>query len=135
MRFDITIDGNEESGLFPIIFELGKGDFYRFFKAKTYGDPAVSVFVVLMCRAPYLKFRQRIRWHKQEPCFLGVDVMLSLDEMVALSPSARKKRVAEEIIKTLPLGIKKVPSKEWNGMEFLRDVEEQFIAVGWLPPK
>jgi len=60
----------------------------RFFKPRSYGEAIQEVVIVLMCRDPMYRFKQRVRLDRKERIFY-TDVMLDWGEMLGAGPRRR----------------------------------------------
>ena len=60
----------------------------RFFKPRSYGEAIQEVVIVLVCRDPMYRFKQRVRLDRKERIFY-TDVMLDWGEMLGAGPRRR----------------------------------------------
>jgi hypothetical protein len=128
MNFFITCDAHKDSGLNELLNVM---DLDEYFSEKQYDDSATELAVILMCRDPYLNFKQRIRFSKAENC-LYMDIMLDLDQMKNASPERRKRIVAEKLVTEVPQIIKKYKFRDFDLKRFSSDLIEWFEKHGWI---
>ena len=131
MKFDITCDANLESGLNELLNELYDSGFNDRFSEELYDDSGTDLFVVLMCRLPELKFKQRIRLAKKENC-LYMDLMLDLTRMNQADLQTRKRIVASKLITEVPEIIAKYKHLDFDLIRFKSHLSSWFEDRGWL---
>ena len=90
MKFGISYDANIESGLIEVLNEISLEEH---FEERFFDDSGLELFIVLMCRDPIWKFKQRIRFDRKENC-LYMDLMLDLPTMSNADFPNRKRIVA-----------------------------------------
>ena len=131
MRFAITGDVNQESGVAEVVFEIS-GPTEKHFIQKDYGAGLSGVVIVLMCRNPELNFRRRLRLAKKTQK-LYLDIMLDLHEMVPLDHEARKRIVGHQISEELPPILRKYAIPDFDDARFVNDMRDWFGTIGLLP--
>jgi hypothetical protein len=123
MRLTILGDISGETKVDEVIFALNDTGYRRFFDEQNYGEEVNGICIVLMCRAPYLKFKQRIRFSKKEKV-LYMDIMLDYNQFIDVDQSVRNRIVAEKLITEVPQIISKYKFKEFNLPKFEADWKE-----------
>lgn len=121
MRFNVLSDSNWEAKLDHAtrVFEL-----WEFFEDLRYGDDlSGGITVVLMCRAPELEFKQRIRLSKKDQR-LYMDVMLDLPSFVNASHSQRRQMVASNLLSEVPRVVAKYRFKSFDIERFTKDLHQ-----------
>jgi hypothetical protein len=88
------------------------------------GSGLESVVVVLMCQAPELALKQRVR-HAKEKATLYVDVMLDLPFFVQASHAERRAKIAMEVIAQLQVVLGKRTVADFNSVLFLDQLREE----------
>jgi len=131
MRFRIVADYDGESKLDEVLDSFPGAVFEEFFAAKYYNDSGIGIGVVLMCRHPSLKFKQRIRFYRKENC-LYIDIMLDFDQIKQADSTARKKIVAEKLVTEIPQIIAKYKFKDFDLTRFASDLRGWFEQQGWI---
>jgi len=127
MDLFITSDANAESGLGEVVYRIS-GPTRKHFAAKDYGASLHGVGVVLMCRNPALKFKQRIKFVKKEKT-LYLDIMLDLDQMRVATPEERQQIVIQRILKEVPEIIARKAIPDFNQEEFACDLQAWFASM------
>lgn len=122
MRFGITSDANEESGVGELV-DLISGPTRRHFLSRDYGPGVLAVVVVLMCRNPDLNFHRRVRFSKKDRMF-SMDVMLDLDEMKRALPEERKAAIFDRLLIELPAAMRKRSFADFDQELFDEDLNE-----------
>jgi hypothetical protein len=130
MRFGITCDANQESGVGEVVFEVC-GPTRKHFEPKDYGAGLSEIFIVLMCRNPELNFKRRLRLVKKDRV-LYLDIMLDLHEMVPLEHEARKRIVGHWISEELPPILRKYAIPDFDDARFIDDMLDWFRTIGLL---
>ena len=120
MRFSLTSDANWESKIEHAVRPL---DLEAFFELREYGLGLSNISVVLMCRDPDLKFRQRIRY-SQADSHISMDVMLSLPELVAATHSERRRIIAAALANEVPRIIVERRVKNFDVSSFVSDLKQ-----------
>jgi hypothetical protein len=80
MHFRITADSNQESGVGDVVTEMS-GPTRQHFFPRDYGRGLLRLGVMLMCRAPHLNFKRRVRFFKKDQT-LYMDLRLYLLDMI-----------------------------------------------------
>jgi hypothetical protein len=127
MHFRITSDTNAESGVGEVVTEIS-GATREHFASKAYGAGLSGLCVVLMCRDPELKFKQRIRFAKKERR-LYMDVMLDLERMVDLSHDDRRRLVAAALEDEVPAALHKYAFPEFDYATFVADLQSWLGSI------
>lgn len=130
MRFNILSDANWEAKIDHVQRVL---DLWNFFYHRNYGnDLSGGIVVVLMCRDPEYKFKQRIRFSKKEQK-LYMDIMLDYLNFVTASHAQRRQMVAKHLQTEIPLVIAKYKFKDFDLERFSTDlnhgVSEQLLGA------
>lgn len=128
MDFRISADVHKDSKVDEVLYEL---ELDEHFSNRYYDDSGITIFIVLMCRAPYLNFKQRIRLSKTENC-LYMDIMLDFEQMKDATPGERKSIVAEKLITEVPQIIAKYKFRDFDLGRFSADLKEWFENHGWI---
>lgn len=131
MRFFITGDSNREAKLDEILDALYDLGFQKYFAEKGYDDSGIEIAVILMCRDPYLNFKQRIRFSKKENV-LYMDIMLDFDQMKSADSETRKSIVAEKLVNEVPQIIAKYKFRDFDLKRFSLDLSNWFENQGWI---
>jgi len=129
MHVRVTGDTNAESGVGEIVGEVS-GPLRQYFLARDYGEGLLGVVVVLMCRDPQLKFKQRIRLSKKEKK-LYMDIMLESEEMTQLSTDSRRRAISERITTEVPQILARYAPPRFDSKRFVADLTEWMHA--WEP--
>ncbi|SRR6266545_4256252 len=120
MHVFITSDANQESGVGEFVDKVsGRTDAH--FHEKDYGVGLHGLVVVLMCRNPDLKFKQRIRLSKKEKK-LYMDIMLNLDEMKDATHETRKCIITERLANEVPAILRKYSIRDFDEERFVADL-------------
>lgn len=106
MRFSLLCDAHQDAGLDKVIFRFTDLGLRRYFEERNYGETLAGITIVLMCRNPALKFKQRIRHSKKERK-LYMDIMLDLDQLRQMTQQQREQTVAASMLAELPPVLKK----------------------------
>ena len=139
MKFFVTSDADEETGLHELVYEINRQPMDGFFLDRFYDDSFVGLCLVLMCRDLASNYKQRIRFRKNKNV-LYIDIMCDWDVMVLSGPEARRRIVAEKIVAEVPQIIAQYKSKAKYGFKnfdlarFTWDLREWFEANSWLKP-
>jgi hypothetical protein len=134
MIFRNTSDASSETKIQEVTHALIDLGFEEYFEEKQYDDTNLEIFVILMCRDPYLKFKQRIRLAKQENT-LYLDIMLDYYEMRDTDTDGRKKIVAEKLVVEIPEIIAKYNKKktfDFDLNRFTADLKDWFVQNKWI---
>ena len=124
MRFIITCDANEESGVGEIVEEIS-GPTRKHFVAKDYGVGLHGLGVILMCRDPELNFKRRIRLSKKEK-ILYMDIMLNFDQMKQIEHKERKEIIVSRILTEVPTILQKYSISDFDKEYFVNDLKDWF---------
>ncbi|MFT3935795.1 MAG: hypothetical protein QM726_19360 [Chitinophagaceae bacterium] len=95
-RFNILSDTNWETKVENAI-DLLDG-IQHYFEMRNYGKGLAGIVLVVMCRDPRLKFKQRKRFLKKNN-YLYLDIMLDYSEMISTTDNFLKARIIVEKIK------------------------------------
>jgi hypothetical protein len=125
MRVNILSDSNWEAKLDHAMRALALHDF---FENRSYGqDLSGGIIVVLMCRDPDLKFKQRIRFSKK-PQRLYMDIMLSLPEFISATHAQRRQILAARLTDDIPRIIAKYRFKKFDLPGFSNDLNSEVFS-------
>jgi len=94
-----------------------------FFYKKNYGGSVNKIAIILMCREPQLKFKQRIRFLKQEK-ILYMDIMLDYYKFMDVDQKTRERQVAEKLIAEVPAIIAKYKFPDFDLPKFEKDFKK-----------
>ena len=131
MWFRIVGDSNIEAGLSEVLHAKSASGFEEYFSDKFYDDSGLRLGVVLMCRDPELKFKQRISISKKDNT-LYLDLMLDSEQMERADLATRKQIVGEKIVNEVPQIVAKKKFKDFDLPRFSRDLREWFEKQGWV---
>lgn len=126
MRFTITGDVDNRSGVQDVLNAISNNDLDDYFDERCYDDSGLELFVVLMCRDPSLKFSQRMRYSRGENV-LYMDIMLDFERMRLAELKMRKVIIAEEIGKQVPKIIAKYDI-DFDSERFSKDLGNWFAT-------
>ena len=110
MRFFITCDSFWEAQVDKVIDRIDDTGYKRYFSEQDYGISLEGITVVLMCQAPNLNLKQRIRLSKKEKK-IYLDIMLDLPHFLEIDQKEREKIIVDKLIAELPPIIVKYKSK------------------------
>lgn len=127
MHIRITADANVESGVGEFVSEIS-GPTRKHFADKNYGAGLTGLVIVLMCRNPDFKFKQRIRLVKKEK-ILYMDIMLDLDEMKNTDNSFRKRIIVERIANEVPVVLTKYSISDFDEARFIGDLDNWLKSI------
>lgn len=130
MKFGITYDANFESGLFEAL-RGSRVQLEDYLLERVYDSSGLELFIVLMCRDPMWKFKQRIRFDRKANC-LYMDLMLDLPTMSSADNKTRRRIVAEKIVSEVPAIIGKYKLKDFDLPRFSSDLKEWFESNRWI---
>ena len=131
MRFVIVGDTDSEAKLDEVFDGFADLGFRSYFAEKQYDDSELKIAVILMCRNPSLKFKQRIRFSKKENT-LYMDVMLDFEKLKSSNSQTRKQKVAEKLLIKLPQIISKYKFKDFDLRRFSSDLRDWFKQHHWI---
>jgi hypothetical protein len=131
MELGITYDANREARLDEVRSSKNRDGFEEYFADKYYDDSGIAIFIVLMCRSPYLNFKQRIRFVKADNC-LYMDIMLDYEHMTTTDTDGRKRYVAEKLINEVPQIIAKYKFRDFDLKRFSSDLRLWFEDHEWI---
>jgi len=123
MTFFITSDSNWEAKIDKVLYAIQDTGCQLYFEKKDYGKSINGIGVVLMCRDPYLNFKQRIRFEKKSS-WLSLDIMLDFDQFKNLDQNQRNKIAAEKFISEIPAIIAKYKFKDFDLERFSADLSK-----------
>jgi len=128
MEFGITCDIYWETRVddFLDITNDKKNSIVDYFNKKYFGEKPKGIFIVLMCRQPYLKFKQRKRYSKKDN-ILYLDIMLNYDEMINSEKTKRNEIIATNIISELPIVLEKYKFSGFDLELFKKDLVKYFV--------
>ncbi|MDB4904018.1 MAG: hypothetical protein JWQ63_3299 [Mucilaginibacter sp.] len=78
MRVFITCDANWEAKIDKVLNILSETGYKAVFERRDYGTTIDGIGIVLMCRDPSLKFKQRIRYSRKDRT-IYMDIMLNFN--------------------------------------------------------
>jgi len=131
MNFNITADSNWEAKIDKVLYALQDTGCQPYFEKRDYGKSIYGIGVVLMCRDPYLNFKQRIRFDKKTQ-WLSIDIMLDFDLFKQITLEEKNKIVAEKFIAEIPPIIAKYKFKDFDLIKFKADLSKFMKKL--IPP-
>jgi hypothetical protein len=120
VRLSILCDIAEETKVDKVMRAIYDTGYRHFFDEHIYGDTVHGICIILMCRDPYLKFKQRIRFSKKEKK-LYMDIMLDYNQFIDVDQLVRNTIVAKKLIIEVPQIIAKYKFKDFNLSKFELD--------------
>lgn len=129
MEFFVTQDADITAGLDSFLNVLRSNGFESDFLPKQYNDLGTDLGIVLMCRQPYHRFKQRIR-HSKKDNTLYIDLMLELAEMASMPPTEKISFIARKMLVELPPIISKYRKLDFDILRFSRDLREWYENHG-----
>lgn len=132
MKFFVTSDADEETGLHELVYEINRQPMDDFFKDRLYDDSGIGLCIVLMGRDPIWNFKRRIRFMKKRNT-LYIDVMCNWYAMVSSDRTTRKRIVGEKIVNEVPQIIAKKKFEDFDLPRFSSDLRKWFEQNGWIP--
>jgi hypothetical protein len=132
LHLRITCDANEESGVGEVVDEIS-GPTRKNFATKNYGLSLLGIGVVLICRNPELKFKQRLKFSKSEKR-LYMDVMLDLGQMRQADHERRKRIICERLAEEIPAVVRKYSVPDFDEERFAADLKSWLAEIGSMQP-
>jgi hypothetical protein len=129
MRLIITYDAAWEARLDGVTKAFSLSGYRNLFDSRNYGEGLRGIAVILMCRDPNLKFKQRIRFVKKNKT-LYMDIMLDLDQMRQANDDVRKKIVAERLADEVPTILCKYSIPDFDEARFVKDMKAWLKKIG-----
>ncbi|HTB99706.1 MAG TPA: hypothetical protein VK705_03395 [Ferruginibacter sp.] len=123
MEFFITTDSWWETRIDKVTSVMHDYHIKHFFANKNYGSSVNKIAIILMCREPHLKFKQRIRFLKQEK-ILYMDIILDYYQFMDVDQKVRERQVAEKLIAEVPAIIAKYKFPDFNLPKFEKDFKK-----------
>ena len=120
MRFVITADSNQESGVSDVLYELS-GPTRQHFLPRDYGSGLPQLGVVLMCRDPHFNFKRRVRFSRKDQA-LYMDVMLHLPDMIPLTHDERRRVIVQRLLLEIPEVLTKYAFRDFDQPGFESDL-------------
>ncbi len=127
LHLRITSDANEESGVGEVVDEIS-GPTRKHFATKSYGIGILGIGVVLMCRNPELKFKQRLTFSKADKR-LSMDVMLDLAQMRQADHQGRKRIIRERLAEEVPAVLRKYSIPDFDEERFVADLKHWLAEI------
>lgn len=131
LKLRISSDSNWEARVNEFTDELPRPRFETRFAKTYYGAGIADIFIVLTCRDPALRFRQRIKWLEAERA-LELDVMLPLEEMITATTEERCQIGAQCMLRDISKVLKKYKISGFDSDRFLADMDAYFRRRKWL---
>ncbi len=103
-----------------------KSSINDFFVEKNYGEKPRKIFIVLMCRQPYLNFKQRKRYLKKDN-ILYLDIMLDYDKMMNSDKPKRNELIAKKLMAELYIILEKYRFPKFDLKTFNEDLTKYFV--------
>jgi len=129
-EFFITSDINWETKVDKALDQIN--DIDEFFAQKNYGEDLLGITIIMMCRSPKLKFKQRKRYSKTEKK-LYLDIMLDYNQMVNTQNDKDKAKIlVQHLNLELPPVLDKYKFEDFNTAEFETDLQLYFKSKGFL---
>ena len=126
MNVFITGDSNVESGVVRVVVDLS-GPTADYFAPRNYGASVAGIAIVLMCRDPELKFKQRRRFSKKDKT-LYLDIMLDIVEMESLEHSERVDVASRAIITEVPAALERYRFEDFETDRFVSELTEWLVS-------
>ncbi|HTB99705.1 MAG TPA: hypothetical protein VK705_03390 [Ferruginibacter sp.] len=123
MEFFITSDSWWETKVDKVVSTLYHLGYDRFFDKRNYGNSVNKIAIILMCREPHLKFKQRIRYLNEEK-ILYIDIMLDFYQFMDVEQKIRERQVAEKLISEVPPIIAKYKFPDFDLPKFEKDFKK-----------
>lgn len=127
-RFNILADFYWETQIDKVLESLSNTGYRRFFLEQDYGVSLDGITVVLMCQAPYLNLKQRIRLSKKEKK-IYLDIMLDLPHFLEIAQKERERIIVDKLIAEIPPIIAKYKLEDFNLAEFEKDLENWMSKI------
>jgi hypothetical protein len=124
MRFMITSDANQESGVGEVVYDVC-GPTHQHFLPRDYGSGLPQLGVVLMCRDPLFNFKRRVRFSKKDQA-LYMDVMLHLPDMIPLTHDERRRVIVQRLLFEIPEVLTKYAFRDFDQPRFESDLRAWF---------
>lgn len=131
MRLNILCDISWESKVDQALSNLDIRKLNEYLEKQNIGSGLSGITIVLMCRNPELKFKQRIRLSKKENK-LYMDIMLDYDHFVQVENRQRQMIIGESILKELPKTLKKYKLYDFRIENLENGLEEYFRKIEWI---
>jgi|LakMenEpi03Aug12_release.lakeMendotaPanAssembly.Ray.scaffolds.fasta_scaffold587122_2 hypothetical protein len=128
MRFFITCDSFWEAQVDKVIDRIDDTGYKRYFSEQDYGTSLDGITVVLMCQAPNLNLKQRIRLSKKEKK-IYLDIMLDLPHFLEIAQKEREKIIVDKLIAEIPSIITKYKLEDFNLMKFETDLKNWMSKI------
>jgi hypothetical protein len=129
MRLNILCDAHWESRADRVLHALSATGYRSLFAARDYGQGLAGITVVLMCRDPSLKFKQRVRLVKKERK-LYLDIMLDFDRMREADDGTRRGIVVERLASEIPAILSKYSIADFDEQRFVGDLRQWLEGIG-----
>lgn len=127
-RFNILADFYWEAQIEKVLESLSNIGYRSFFLEQDYGTSLVGITVVLMCQAPNLNLKQRIRLSKKEKK-IYLDIMLDLPSFIEIAQKEREKIIVNKLISEIPPIITKYKLKDFDLAKFETDLENWMLKI------
>ena len=131
MRFNILCDIDWETKIDEALNDFSITELDEHFKKYSFGNGLAGITIVLMCKKPELKFKQRIRLSKNENK-LYMDIMLAYDEFIKIEKNKRKEIISNKILTELPLTLKKYKIEDFNRETLILSLKDFFTKTNWI---
>jgi hypothetical protein len=128
MKFFITCDSFWEAQVDKVIDHIDDTGYKRYFSEQDYGTSLDGITVVLMCHAPNLNLKQRIRLSKKEKK-IYLDIMLDLPHFLEIAQKEREKIIVDKLIAEIPSIITKYKLEDFNLMKFETDLKNWMSKI------
>ena len=128
MRFFITCDSFWEAQVDKVIDRIDDTGYKRYFSEQDYGTSLDGITVVLMCQAPNLNLKQRIRLSKKEKK-IYLDIMLDLPHFLEIAQKEREKIIVDKLIAEIPPIITKYKLADFNLAKFETDLKNWMSKI------
>lgn len=122
-RFNILADFYWETQIDKVLDSLSNTGYRRFFLEQDYGTSLDGITLVLICQAPNLNLKQRIRFSKKEKN-LYLDIMLDLPQFLTITQKEREEIIVDKIITEVPQVIAKYKFKDFELVRFEKDLKK-----------
>lgn len=117
----ITSDTSWEARIEKVLDKLQDSGVKSYFEKKNYGESLKGINIILMCRNPDLKFKQRIRFIKKEK-ELYIDIMLDLNQFKQIDLKEKEKIIADKFTDEIPAIVAKYKFEDFDFSRFKSDL-------------
>jgi hypothetical protein len=131
MKFWIGCDIDWETRVDSVRDELIALHFEPSFEGDQYGPGIEMIAILLTCRDPSHKFRQRTKWIADER-ILETDILLPHSEMIAATPEQRRTILVQALLNEVPRVIEKKKVSDFDSGLLAASMKEFFVKAKWI---